>query len=93
MCSFLELGCGCNVFGSENSTTCTDWGQCTCKCNVEGDKCDHCSAGYFGLSSVSPTECHGIIQNYKNEFCFHSDSETLTNLFFRMQLPSTGFCK
>ena len=65
MCSFLELGCGCNVFGSENSTTCTDWGQCTCKCNVEGDKCDHCSAGYFGLSSVSPTECHGIIQTYE----------------------------
>ena len=63
-----ELGCGCNVLGSENSTTCNDWGQCTCKCNVEGDKCDHCSAGYFGLSSVSPTECHGIIQTYENIF-------------------------
>ena len=54
-----EMGCGCNEFGSENSTSCDDWGQCTCKCNVEGEKCDHCSAGYFGLSSVSPTECHG----------------------------------
>ena len=53
------MGCGCNEFGSENSTSCDDWGQCTCKCNVEGEKCDHCSAGYFGLSSVSPTECHG----------------------------------
>ena len=56
-----ELGCGCNEFGSENSTSCDDWGQCTCKCNVEGEKCDHCSAGYFGLSSVSPTECHGTL--------------------------------
>ncbi len=64
-----EFGCGCNEFGSENST-CNDWGQCTCKCNVEGDKCDHCSAGYFGLSSVSPSECHGIIQNYKYDFYF-----------------------
>ena len=73
-----EFGCGCNEFGSENST-CNDWGVCTCKCNVEGDKCDHCSAGYFGLSSVSIHTCHGIIQNYKKK---KSETSTKFKILF-----------
>ena len=31
-------------------------GKCHCKCNVEGDKCDTCTAGYHTFP-----DCHGTI--------------------------------
>ena len=34
-----------------NSDTCNDNGECTAKCiaNVEGDRCDKCSADYYNF--------------------------------------------
>ena len=49
-------GCECNLKGCEDEK---DWcnpdsGQCDCKCNVQGLKCDECVDGYYEF----PT-CHG----------------------------------
>ena len=38
--------CECNEEGSMDST-CNGDGQCTCKANIQGEKCDNCTDGYF----------------------------------------------
>lgn len=44
--------CDCNVYGAIEPYICdTISGKCQCKLGVMGDKCDECSAGYFGFSS------------------------------------------
>ena len=48
--------CGCNMDGSEDKL-CDDAGQCNCKCNVQGEKCDSCMDGFFGFPA-----CQGINQ-------------------------------
>ena len=56
------LGCGCDVAGSQisangscNATT----GQCSCKENVEGVKCNTCKATFFNLQTANPVGCEG----------------------------------
>uniref|UniRef100_A0AAY4DVF4 Laminin subunit alpha 2 n=1 Tax=Denticeps clupeoides TaxID=299321 RepID=A0AAY4DVF4_9TELE len=58
--------CQCSVAGSSAETcdaerdvcACAErTGQCSCKANVEGLKCDKCRVGMFGLSSRNPLGC------------------------------------
>nr|XP_014348008.1 PREDICTED: laminin subunit alpha-2 isoform X3 [Latimeria chalumnae] len=58
--------CSCMLAGSEPSTcdsemglcSCEDHsGQCTCKVNAEGVRCDRCKAGTFGLTPGNPLGC------------------------------------
>ena len=58
--------CQCNTAGSL-SGNCGATGQCECKENVVGKRCDQCKTGYFDLDSTSPKGCkpcfcygHGI---------------------------------
>lgn len=40
---YFSIGCDCNIFGSENGTSCdVHSGQCMCKMNYIGRKCDKC---------------------------------------------------
>nr|CAB3263373.1 laminin subunit beta-1 [Phallusia mammillata] len=58
--------CDCEVAGSLDGGVCdgtTDAslgmiaGQCRCKVNVEGPRCDRCKAGYYGLDENNPNGC------------------------------------
>lgn len=40
------------------ASPCTSVGQCNCKQNVEGQSCDRCRPGTFGLSESNPLGCH-----------------------------------
>lgn len=53
--------CGCNTAGTFNSMdTCdSDTGQCLCKDNVMGLKCDRCRVGTTSLSASNPLGCEG----------------------------------
>lgn len=58
--------CDCDPDGSQNGGMCdshtdpslgTVGGQCRCKANVEGPRCDKCKTGFFGLSADNPQGC------------------------------------
>uniref|UniRef100_A0A674NFC8 Laminin, beta 2-like n=1 Tax=Takifugu rubripes TaxID=31033 RepID=A0A674NFC8_TAKRU len=71
------VACDCDPVGSLEGGVCdshTDLslgmiaGQCRCKVNVRGMRCDDCKEGYYGLSQNNPRGCescncdpHGII--------------------------------
>ncbi|KAI1890736.1 hypothetical protein AGOR_G00156700 [Albula goreensis] len=52
------LRCQCSVEGAESGAQCDETtGECRCKANVEGPRCDRCKSGYYGLSAANPLGC------------------------------------
>ena len=48
------VACVCETQGTiGNSILCDENGRCNCKSNVEGDKCDTCSAGYYNFPACT----------------------------------------
>uniref|UniRef100_A0A4W3IED9 Basement membrane-specific heparan sulfate proteoglycan core protein n=1 Tax=Callorhinchus milii TaxID=7868 RepID=A0A4W3IED9_CALMI len=55
--------CQCHVNGSTTNACDTQTGQCQCKPNVEGRKCNHCMSGTYDLSSSRgciPCNCNSF---------------------------------
>ena len=50
--------CNCNVAGRLTSK-CNERGECQCKDNVEGDKCDRCKNGTVNLQQNNKYGCSG----------------------------------
>lgn len=58
--------CGCNTAGTfDASITChSQTGQCLCKGNVDGLKCDQCRNGTTGLHALNPLGCSECTCNH-----------------------------
>ncbi|XP_074521304.1 laminin subunit beta-4 [Halichoeres trimaculatus] len=60
------IPCHCDSSGSQGGGLCDALsGQCTCKENVEGQRCDRCKPGFFNLRADDPAgcqvcRCHGL---------------------------------
>ncbi|XP_072241454.1 laminin subunit beta-4 [Leuresthes tenuis] len=58
--------CDCDPAGSHGGGLCDALnGQCLCKANVEGQRCDRCKHGFFSLEQENPAgcqecQCHGL---------------------------------
>lgn len=51
------LHCQCDFDGSLSFECKQFGGQCPCKPNVIGRKCDACKSGYFGFPNCQPCNC------------------------------------
>lgn len=75
--NFVTLGCqncGCLPAGSLNNTPSCDTtnGNCFCKQNVEGQRCDRCQAGHFHIDESNEFGCTPC-------FCYGHTSECELN--------------
>ena len=53
---FVISACACDTRGTvDNADTCDDSGKCDCQGNVDGDKCNTCSAGYSNFPTCTGT--------------------------------------
>ncbi|XP_054414121.2 laminin subunit alpha-2 isoform X3 [Pongo abelii] len=55
--------CRCNASGSFSEVCHSQTGQCECRANVQGQRCDKCKAGTFGLQSARgcvPCNCNSF---------------------------------
>lgn len=44
----MTLDCTCFDEGTKDNGKCNENGQCNCKENFAGDKCDQCAQGFYG---------------------------------------------
>lgn len=51
--------CECSAEGSRSSECDVLSGQCVCKENVEGRRCDRCKPGFFNMRREDPDGCQG----------------------------------
>uniref|UniRef100_A0A1I8B0Z9 Laminin subunit beta-1 n=1 Tax=Meloidogyne hapla TaxID=6305 RepID=A0A1I8B0Z9_MELHA len=56
------VSCDCDLTGSTSGICNAKGGQCECKPNVVGRRCDRCAAGTFGFgpSGCSPCDCDSV---------------------------------
>ncbi|XP_071818191.1 laminin subunit beta-1-like isoform X1 [Apostichopus japonicus] len=69
------LDCECNPTGSF-SAICEEFGgQCQCKPNVIGRKCDRCAPGTYGFGPNGCVPCECDLQGSYDEFCNPSNGQ------------------
>ena len=67
-CLFSSRPCNCDPSGSTNMQCDLQRGNCSCKRDSQGLKCDNCKAGFYGLQSANENGCQSC-------FCFNKTNQ------------------
>lgn len=51
------LACQCDFYGSESFECEKFGGQCPCRPNIIGKRCNRCKTGYYGFPECRPCAC------------------------------------
>ncbi|XP_050682975.1 basement membrane-specific heparan sulfate proteoglycan core protein isoform X5 [Leptidea sinapis] len=78
-----QLSCNCDPRGE--ALPCDENGYCNCKQNVEGESCDRCRVGTFGLDASNPEGCLECFCSGVTKNCQQA------NHFKRIQIPAPIF--
>ncbi|KAF7660100.1 hypothetical protein LDENG_00288180 [Lucifuga dentata] len=90
------IQCECSISGSDSQTcdlergvcACADHtGKCSCKANVEGDNCDRCKPGTFGLSVQNPMGCSKCYCYGLTQFC--TEAQGLIRMWLTLKPEQT----
>ena len=86
----LLQSCNCNPEGSVNQNCDVQFGNCTCKPNVVGKKCNQCSSKHYGFSAQG---CQASIQ--QKDICPKTSNELSTHQFLALSnfSPATATLK
>uniref|UniRef100_A0A4W6G354 Laminin, beta 2 (laminin S) n=1 Tax=Lates calcarifer TaxID=8187 RepID=A0A4W6G354_LATCA len=95
------IACDCDPDGSQNGGMCdshTDaslgmvGGQCRCKANVEGPRCDKCKTGFFGLSADNPQGCQPCWCDHRGTVSGSSQCDPVSGDCFCKRLVTGRSC-
>ena len=86
------IACSCSVAGSLLSQ-CDKSGKCTCKQNVEGNKCDQCKSGTVNLQQKNKYGCSGGTLIFRTVRCWGiRNSESSPMLFEGSEILNPLLC-
>lgn len=57
---FFISACDCDPRGATSELCDQVRGQCSCRLEVTGRRCDHCRTGYWGFPLCRPCQCNGM---------------------------------
>lgn len=69
---FFFAACDCDPRGAVSELCDQVRGQCACRMEVAGRRCDRCQAGYWGFPLCQPCECNSL-----SEICDEETGECL----------------
>ncbi|KAG7235213.1 hypothetical protein INR49_030616 [Caranx melampygus] len=95
------IACDCDPDGSQNGGMCDSHtdpslsmvaGQCRCKANVEGPRCDKCKSGFFGLSAENPQGCQPCWCDHRGTVSGSSQCDPVSGDCFCKRLVTGRSC-
>uniref|UniRef100_A0AAQ4RGT9 Laminin, beta 2 (laminin S) n=1 Tax=Gasterosteus aculeatus aculeatus TaxID=481459 RepID=A0AAQ4RGT9_GASAC len=95
------IACDCDPDGSQNGGMCDSHtepslglvgGQCRCKANVEGPRCDKCKTGFFGLSPHNPQGCQPCQCDHRGTVSGSSQCDPVSGDCFCKRLVTGRSC-
>lgn len=63
------LDCNCDITGSTSTECDVECGQCKCKPNVVGRRCDQCAPGFYGFGPNGCKPCNCNATGSSDNFC------------------------
>ncbi|XP_062856618.1 laminin subunit beta-4-like [Trichomycterus rosablanca] len=80
------IPCNCDPVGSVDGGLCDSvTGHCVCKENVEGERCDRCRVGFYGLEQEDPSGCQACMCNFlgtvRTSPCDQNTGQCICELF------------